>query len=700
MSPAMVLVMTCVLVAGMLSSGQTALAPEAARGDRETALPMASESSSNTPPWTTWGANQYALADDGAFIWIGGTGGIVRWDKQQRTYQRYSAVDGLPHTAVLAVAVDGVGNRWFGGDRGLSRLDAEEHWTHFRAADSGLYSDRIDGIAVVGGDTLYLSHGLPGGSISRRDADGAWRWFPNRETAIQADYATIVQTPGSTPLWTVAGSEVWAGSRVFDGERWFERKLPYPSGDPVALAVDSRNHVWAASGGWTVYEWDGAGWLAHPAPHYDPPGGITALDVDGDDGVWFGGLRNRGTYGILLLADVGELSDSQRSSFRVAGPVAALLATPEGIWAVGPGWLMLPDLTVTVLIDEPRFQDLPDALLGGDGSIWLYSTFRQGGTTGAVQTLDDGGTLALEDDIWQVRPADYLPQLGYCERVTAFERAAGDVWYASYCNAKFSWPPEAVRYHDGQRIEYPLPVTWYQQVGDIFAQDQRHTWFATWGVELSYEAGNVLMLDDGGTPADTGDDVWQTTPVEAVDGRPSVAIDALGRLWLGQASGLYRYDGSSWQLIYGSRPICDLAPAADGTLYVQVARYRLTACEGHSDEVLVVRADGTIDEYHITSSKGLVEAEPATVGTAQRRNGLWTIASDGAIWYISHNDPGQELQRRSSSGVHTYALPVEPEAVQRLEVDRRGHVWLVAGSQLWRLEGPRPIDVYLPMIPM
>ena len=30
--------------------------------------------------WTTWGANQYALAEDGESIWIGATGGAVRWN--------------------------------------------------------------------------------------------------------------------------------------------------------------------------------------------------------------------------------------------------------------------------------------------------------------------------------------------------------------------------------------------------------------------------------------------------------------------------------------------------------------------------------------------------------------------------------------------------------------------------------------------
>ena len=691
MTPFTILFMTCVLISGVLLSGPMAVVADALPTGRAISRPVGSAQSSDTPVWTAWGANQYALADDGTFVWIGGTGGIVRWNKQQLSYHRYSTVDGLPHTTVFAVAVDGSGNRWFGGDGGLSRLDAEQHWTHFRAANSGLYSDQVAAIAVVG-DTLYVSHGLPGGSASRMDGDGAWRWFPNRETTIEADYATIVQKRGSTALWTVAGNEIWAGSRVFDGERWHERKLPDSLEEPVSLAVDSRNHVWALSSGWTVYEWDGAGWLPHPVD-LGFSGKITTLAVDEDDRVWIG-LQDRGKIfpAHYETAGVKELAGTQGGSLGVSGPVAALLSTPEGLWAVGPGWLMSPNFTVTKLTDGPLFQDVTDASLGGDGLIWLYSSSQQSAGAGAVQVLDDRGTLAREDDAWQVRPTD-LPNWGGCESVTAFERAADDTWYASYCDIGFWWDDKAVRYRGGERIEYPLTN---QQVDDIFAQDQHHIWFTSW----DHEVGNVLSLDDSGTPADTSDDVWRTFPIGAADGKLVVAVDALSRIWLGQASGLYRYDGSAWQLIYGEHPVCDLTPAVDGTLYAQVLPYGVTACEGHSDNVLVVRADGTIEDP--TSSKWLIRDAPDIVRTARWRNSLWTIASDGAIWYISHLDPGQELQRRSSSGLDTYALPVEPETVKRLEVDARGHVWLVADSQLWRMEGPRPVALpvqqYLPMI--
>jgi hypothetical protein len=304
--------------------------------------------------------------------------------------------------------------------------------------------------------------------------------------------------------------------------------------------------------------------------------------------------------------------------------------------------------------------------------------------------------MPLKDDIWQVRPTDYLPYLGYCQSVTAFERAGADTWYVSYCYWRFPWPPEATRVRGHESIEYALPLATGDQVGDIFAEDQRHTWFAVRKYSGDSGAdGQVLGLDDNGTPADVSDDVWQTYPIESMEGNLVVAVDANGRLWHGQGSGLYRHDGAGWQLVYGERPICDLTPAADGTLYARVMPYWVTACGPYSDEILVVRAGG---EIQLRDKKRLVEEELDAVQTARRRNSLWSIGADGAVWYISHLESGHVLQRRSSAGLQMYTLPVEPGAVQRLEVDGRGHVWLVANSRLWRMAGPPPVYTHLPLI--
>lgn len=96
-----------------------------------------------------------------------------------------TGVDGLLRTKVLAIAVDAAGTRWFGGGGGISRLAANEEWSHFTTANSGLHQNTVAAIAVTANDTLYLSHGLPGGPVSRRQADGSWHWLPNRESAIR-----------------------------------------------------------------------------------------------------------------------------------------------------------------------------------------------------------------------------------------------------------------------------------------------------------------------------------------------------------------------------------------------------------------------------------------------------------------------------------------------------------------------------------
>ncbi len=309
--------------------------------------------------WTTWGASQYALAEDGESIWIGATGGAVRWNRALRSYRRYTAVDGLPHTAVLAVAVDAAGNRWFGGDGGLSRLDPGEDWTHFAAANSGLYADYVDAIAVGGSDTLYLSHGLPGGSVTRRAADGTWHWFPNRATAVQADYALIRQTRGHTRLWTVAGDEVWVGYLVYNGEKWTDRRPSGVTAEPLETAADSRHHLWAlppAAGSTTVHEWDGSGWSKHDV-RISFTGKVTALAVAGDDTVWIGLQQREGWPYTSETARISQLTGCDSWSLGESGPVAALLPTSAGLWAIGPGWLMLPDRTVISMTDGPRFKD-------------------------------------------------------------------------------------------------------------------------------------------------------------------------------------------------------------------------------------------------------------------------------------------------------------------------------------------------------
>lgn len=686
MSPKRSLLALLSLIAALFSPMTAAALPLPAPD----ALPVA-ESLAVQPRWTVWGAEQYALADDGASIWIGSVGGVTQWDKHTETYRRYSTVDGLPQTQVLAITLDAAGNRWFGGIGGLSRLDKDGAWTHYTTANSGIRRNDIDALAVVGGDTLYAGHGPDDGSVSRLAPDGTWQWFPNRAAAIVTDYAAITGR-GSTvsALWTVAGAEVWMGKWAFDGSTWHDRSLPDPY-EITGLVADGQNHVWATIDGWGVYEWDGLSWVTHDKPHAFTRH-ITVLAVDRDGKVWAGLTERFTPYG-SETAVVREATGANGHSLSQYGPVSALLSTPEGLWAVGPGWLMTPDFEPHVLPDMPRYQDVLDAMIAQPGPLWLASGRPFDDWAGAVQTLDDRGTLSLDDDSWR----DNYSMEHFCRRATAFERFASDVWYATYCHSRTQYPTELTRYHDGVRIEYTLPSFISGDVTDIFALDERHIWFA---VISDFYGGNdcLVGLDDGGTPADVSDDQWQIVKLESWREHVTVAVDAQGPLWRGEDSGLYRYDGAAWQRIYDERAVCDLVPGPDGTLFAQVEYNKGGGCETASDFLIMVRPGG---EISLTDTDWLLSyhEDVDVVRTMTRRNNLWTVSADGALWYLDIDYPQDVLRRISRKGEEqSYALPVNGASVLRVEVDASGHVWLVGDGKLWRMEGPAIHRLFLPTL--
>lgn len=637
--------------------------------------------------WTAWNREQYALADDGVYLWIGTGLGAVRWDKAQGTSRRYTTQDGLPSTEVFAVAVDAVGNRWFGGDGGLSRLDGHGAWTHFTTTNSGLAGDLVDGIAITADGSLWLSHGLTDGPMSHLTPTGTWRVFPHRYAAVAAGYPAIVGTQNANPVWTVAGGEVWVGYWVFDGVTWTDRApgqasqrvlgadgLPAGGGPyPQALAADSRGRVWAIdpSSYPDIVSWDGSAWTGHRnACSYDNFGFQSfTLAVGPDDTVWIGyGWRPPPPPLGPSYAGVAPL-EGPCANFNADSPVAAILPTAEGTSAIGPGWLLPPDGQIARL-DLPREALVSGVLMDASGHLWLHSTNSALG--GGLQWVDDRGTYTLDDDQWQ--SVDRLDVLN------AWDRAPnGDVWVGEFRRFYHSFRSEPPRrWHEGQWITYPglgWTDNWARQDKfDIFAWDDRQAWFAGPQGELSsYSPYSIMSLDDGGTPEEASDDIWgeYATPTTA----HCVAVDARGRPWYGDGQSVYRFDGTAWQLIEQDVR-CDMVPAADGTMFV-----------AGGGRVLVVWPD---DSRSWMALDDLISDHLDLVRTATWRNSMWTIAAGGGVWTKHLHTASTTIDRYDENGWTAYEMPFRWEQIQGpIEVDGYGHVWMVVDGVLWRLS-PRP----------
>lgn len=99
-------------------------------------------------------------------------------------------------------------------------------------------------------------------------------------------------------------------------------------------------------------------------------------------------------------------------------------------------------------------------------------------------------------------------------------------------------------------------------------------------------------MDDRGTPADLTDDIWTDYPVREDGTGGSVVVDAQGRIWFGNSTGLYRYDGSQWQLL-SQCAIGDLAATAEGIVYAA------SSCDSAPSTILAVATDDATLQFTI-----------------------------------------------------------------------------------------------------
>jgi len=637
--------------------------------------------------WTRWRVGQYALADDGQSIWIGTAMGLLRWDKTAGRYERVSYFEGFPQVTVYAAAVDASGNRWFGGDGGLSRLDPGGRWTHYTPDNSGLHAGTIDGIAVETEGTVWASHGLPDGAVSRLNPDGTWRQFPNRAAAIVAGYSGILSTQNINPLWLAANGEVWMGYWVYDGQGWSDR-LPTADGvrirdangtplvldpEPLALDKDSAGRVWALADGQRIFTWRDGAWTGVPLDICESM--LRTLAIGPDDTTWIGyRFSTSSPFGIYTCGGITPLPPPGANcpllppcpGYIGAEPPSLTYVSTEGVWAIGSDWLRLPNAQV---IDTQVHPVVTDLLIHPDGSLWMRLQSTD------VQVFQDQATGHLNDD-------QTLTIGAFSELAGWATLPGGDafiVWFQDGYHGPFPRPP--LRWHQNHWIPYdpPLPSAWFTI--DVFVQDDEHIWFGA----TSYfgDQTAVVGLDDKGTPADLSDDSWTVTYAGNV-GLTSVAVDGVDRVWLGSRGGLFLRVGDSWQQIVQGQAICSLVPAANGVLFA-------TLCQNDQAVIMIDEAGNQTT----TSIYYLARDHLDLLRSTTRPNPSWSIASDGGVWNVWRGWQVAELRRYDEAGYRQYAVP--PGNVSNVIAGPNERIWLTVDNTLWRMS-PRP-DFGLAAVP-
>jgi hypothetical protein len=104
-----------------------------------------------------------AIAIDGqGNKWIGTSRGLVKFDGVNWSVYNKSN-SGLPDNWVWAIAIDGQGNKWIGTSRGLAKFDGV-NWTVYKTSNSGLPNNYVRAIAIDGQGNKWI--GIDDGGLA------------------------------------------------------------------------------------------------------------------------------------------------------------------------------------------------------------------------------------------------------------------------------------------------------------------------------------------------------------------------------------------------------------------------------------------------------------------------------------------------------------------------------------------------------
>ncbi len=468
------------------------------------------------------------IAIDGSdYKWVGTWGGGVSllddggtpFSKADDTWQTFTTSDGLAHDDVSAVAFDDSGNVWFGTGGGVSVLDhngtplakSDDTWQTFTVSD-GLATNMVRDIAIGGTGLKWIAcSGTTTGGVSVladngtpfNKGDDTWQNFTTGDGLASNNVAALA-LESSKVKWFATDAGV---SVLCDEATPFNKTDDQWNTFTTADGLGSDDVRDVAPGGGDV-------WLATPK-------GVCVLDDNGTP-------LNKGDDSWQTL-----LTDDRLPANYVTH--VAIDASGNRWFATLGGAAVLDDNGTPFNHSDDRWQ----TFTVGDGLASDYVTGVAVGRTGYVWFTTNGGASVLNhnrtpfeksDDTWQTfttkdgLPNSFVYTLSIDDAgLKWFGTLGGGVWLLSDNGTPLFKLDDTDQVFDtsgGGLV--------HDTVGAIAFDGAEYRWFCT--------DGGVSVLDDNGTPLNSGDDKWQT--FTSADGLVSdyvfaVGIDPAGYKWFG-----------------------------------------------------------------------------------------------------------------------------------------------------------------------
>jgi len=525
----------------------------------------------------------------------------------------YTARDGLPQNAVMALARDGEGFLWVGTEQGLARFDGErfqrlaglpnDNINALLAEDRvlwvGSYGGGISRVALDSGriDSLDAAGGgLPSPFVQdlARAADGAiWvasdggglarvEWAEGQSPRVQSFHAAPSQSQGlpSERVWSLqrGPSGIWISTLdglalVRNGEQERRRvaiPAPFPRGGHANIeqVLEQPDGVlWIATWNDGLYRWQQrSGAVEHFAPGLPRSAGLastrlSALGLESDGRLWVGSERGvaylEPSCDCLRAVDPSLLGREDADGLFV---VSLLVDAQGGVWAGTYGEGLLRLAPETRLFDRQRHRrDEAESLAQGrvralyedhEGTLWV------GSVGGGLQSV--AASARLPAQAWRFQSHDFAaanadPRRDFVWSV--LEDRRHNLWVGSEAGLDVL---DAARAH---WRHVPLDAAMGPNVRALLEDREGRLWLG---------GSTGLAVLDGDTlrrVAIDSDPAWQVQDRTV----QALAEDSLGRVWVGSVGGLQLLDRDGLVL---RRFRDDTAPVRpQGSVYALLAQF-------------------------------------------------------------------------------------------------------------------------------
>ncbi len=593
---------------------------------------------------------------DSSYVWALTSGGVLRFDRATRTYDRFTRLDGLPGNNVSSLTVDGRGDLWFGTRfQGLSRLRVsdgvfEAPYTDFSELTINAlqaYEDRI----FVG-----TERGISAFLIDKGE--------------VKETYRQLIRFSKDTPVNAIAvhDGHLWAGTDL--GIAWADLQQPnlqdpasWESTTAMGRTVEflvysdtlfcvTANGVWTAMGG--ERPWKD---LFNP-PDFIGLGLFQGRLVGATQSGEFYERASRFEWNRIRSPDISGITDLSDSD----GPL--WIATQTGLRVMGDE--RMPPTR------DPAYNAFYDLALSDEGHLWAASVPKDGfpafgayqydGEAWTVHNLKSGlsseNTTAIDTDadglLWVGnwgRGVDVLDATGQWRRLNSgnsaiegigggsfapisdIERdAEGNMWIADVQSGLVvmdGYPPK--RQLLNRQENFGLSSG--RDIGKISIAENGLIWIST-------ARDGFVLFDDGGTPFTSGDEsgiVFNSLAYGELssDRTSAILADPSGRVWVGTDNGLnavrgtydsaaHSFDIESWRVYnnansaLSSNVITALEAGTNGVIWV-----------GMEEGIAQIDASGEVAFVLNTSNSGLISNRVNSLLFDEERELLWIGTLDG-----------------------------------------------------------------------